>query len=506
MIETKRAPVARPLIHLAPDSWIPEIMEHIAAPLVGDDTAGPVYWMRRVTEACERARHDFDPEPVHDLRVALRRCSSIADVMMAFDPHPAWRQMKLEARRLFERLGALRDTQVMKEWLLRLAPADESVATSLTDYLSDREAPLRATALEALKDFDQKAWSVWTRQLAKRAPHIPPDGMAFQHLALERLAKAHERHRQARRNRSHAAYHRLRIGLKKFRYVVENFLPSRHELWGGALRALQDLLGEMHDLHVLWQTALGRKIFRNQEIHAQWRLMIGEEIRQRRERYQQFMTGRESPWSTWRSGLPGPDQLSLAVLARLRTWASFRDPGFALSEHTTRYALQLYDGLDSLDLLRNVQIPNARFMLEAAAIARNVGVSRGRKKHHVAAYRMIRDLKPSAGLDPETLEKIALIVRFHRGALPGSNKKCLARMAPAQRKAIIQLCGILRLATAFGCMPQHRIHKLDLRKSAEAVYIEAPGYDGTDPYAEQLAAARHLLETACQLPILICPS
>jgi CHAD domain-containing protein len=495
--------VKPPLLHLAEGSWIPENMEHVAAPLIGDDTTGPVYWMRRVTEECDRARHDFDPESVHDLRVALRRCSSIADVMMAFDPHPAWRQMKLEAKRLFERLGALRDTQVMKEWLQRLALTEELAAESLTDLLSDREVQLRATALEALKDFDQKAWLVWIRQLSKRAPDIPPDGMAFQHLALERLVEAHERHRQARRNRSHAAYHRLRIGLKKFRYVVENFLPSRHELWGADLKALQDLLGEMHDLHVLWQTALGMKVFRIKATHTQWQSKIAEEIRQRRERYQQLMIGRESRWSIWQSGLPGPEQLSLAVLARLRAWASFRDPGYAQSGHGTQLALQIYDGLDSLDLLRNMPIPNARFMLEAAAIARNVGVSKGRKKHQVAAYRMIREVKPSAGLDPETLERIALIVRFHRGALPRSDKKCLAQMAPSQRKAIIQLCGILRLANAFGCMPQRRIRKLDLRKTAEAIYIEAPGYDDSDPYAEKLAAARHLLETACHLPVLI---
>jgi hypothetical protein len=259
----------------------------------------------------------------------------------------------------------------------------------------------------------------------------------------------------------------------------------------------------MHDLHVLWQTALGMKVFRIKATHTQWQSKIAEEIRQRRERYQQLMIGRESRWSIWQSGLPGPEQLSLAVLARLRAWASFRDPGYAQSGHGTQLALQIYDGLDSLDLLRNMPIPNARFTLEAAAIARNVGVSKGRKKHQVAAYRMIREVKPSAGLDPETLERIALIVRFHRGALPRSDKKCLAQMAPSQRKAIIQLCGILRLANAFGCMPQRRIRKLDLRKTAEAIYIEAPGYDDSDPYAEKLAAARHLLETACHLPVLI---
>jgi CHAD domain-containing protein len=214
-------------------------------------TNGPDFWMDRVMRECDRARLDFDPEPVHDLRVALRRCRSIADVFMAFDSHPAWMQMKNEGKRLFEQLGALRDTQVMMEWIERLAPLADETSEILNGYLMNQEARLKETASEALHDFNQKKWASWARRLSNRSRHIPLDGMAFQHLALERWSDAYELHRQALRNRSHASYHRLRIGLKKFRYVVENFLPARHESWGGDLRVLQDFLGEMHDLHVL---------------------------------------------------------------------------------------------------------------------------------------------------------------------------------------------------------------------------------------------------------------
>ena len=37
------------------------------------------FWMQRVLEECERVRQDFAADPVHDLRVALRRCRSMAD-------------------------------------------------------------------------------------------------------------------------------------------------------------------------------------------------------------------------------------------------------------------------------------------------------------------------------------------------------------------------------------------------------------------------------------------
>ena len=44
------------------------------------------YWMLRVLEECGKAAVDFQPDPVHDLRVSLRRCRSLADGMIAMDP------------------------------------------------------------------------------------------------------------------------------------------------------------------------------------------------------------------------------------------------------------------------------------------------------------------------------------------------------------------------------------------------------------------------------------
>src|SRR5207253_1693390 len=67
--------------------------------------AGLRFWMERVLEECDRVSSGFGPDPVHDLRVALRRCRSIADGFIALDPDPAWKEMKKAGRRLFSRLG-----------------------------------------------------------------------------------------------------------------------------------------------------------------------------------------------------------------------------------------------------------------------------------------------------------------------------------------------------------------------------------------------------------------
>lgn len=44
--------------------------------------------MERVLEECDRASVEFGADPVHDLRVALRRCRSMADGLHVMDPDP----------------------------------------------------------------------------------------------------------------------------------------------------------------------------------------------------------------------------------------------------------------------------------------------------------------------------------------------------------------------------------------------------------------------------------
>ena len=86
--------------------------------------------MLQVLEECENVSPDFSADPVHDLRVALRRCRSLADGLMALDPNPDWKAMKKSGKRLFQRLGDLRDIQVMEEWIEKLEHAHVEAGAS----------------------------------------------------------------------------------------------------------------------------------------------------------------------------------------------------------------------------------------------------------------------------------------------------------------------------------------------------------------------------------------
>ena len=84
-----------------------------------------------------------------------------------------------------------------------------------------------------------------------RAARITADDAHFARLALRRLAEACALERRWRKSRSGKAAHRLRVGLKRFRYLVESFLPQQRAAWGRDLKRLQGLLGDVHDLDVL---------------------------------------------------------------------------------------------------------------------------------------------------------------------------------------------------------------------------------------------------------------
>src|SRR5271165_496754 len=82
---------------------------------------GLAYWMERVLKELEKVQTSPDPDSVHDLRVAIRRCRSVAAVLEEVDPDPAWPEMRKLPRRLFRELGALRDVQVLEDWTKQLS-------------------------------------------------------------------------------------------------------------------------------------------------------------------------------------------------------------------------------------------------------------------------------------------------------------------------------------------------------------------------------------------------
>ena len=466
---------------------------------------GLALWMERVLEECERASLDFSADPVHDLRVALRRCRSIADGLRVMDPDPAWKQMKRAGRQLFRELGELRDVQVMEEWIRHLSEPDDPVAITLLQFLSAREAHLKQQAAVALQEFDRKQWRKWIASLPRRAARVRSGSALFKHLALERLTEAHQLHRNALRNRSQIAFHSLRIGLKRFRYIVENFLPEQHAAWSNDLKELQDELGEVHDLDVLWATALQVKAFTDPESRTKWHTRIIQERTHRIDNYRTKMVGKNSLWQVWRAQLPVGKQIESAALSRLKLWASLLDPDFKHANHVTHLALQLYDGLPNRPGAAASEATDERNILEVASLMHDVGRSKKEKAHHKATYKLIERLTPPLSWSKDKMHLAAVVARYHRGVLPRIGHKTLEGLSPDQKQIVLCLAGILRLANAFDSQADGKVQRLQVRQQNGFLEIAAQGYSPRDRVAETLAAARHLLETVYDQPIMIKP-
>ena len=508
-------------------------------------------WMERVLVECDRAATGFDVDAVHDLRVALRRCRSLADGLMAIDPDSSWKDMKKAGRKLFQALGELRDMQVMAEWIEKLGDASDSAAAGdaptlaqrtrkdgaptgdpksgdpvvvkLLDYVHAREAACKQHAFKDLHQFDRKQWRQWSRTLPRRASRVRPGSVVYLHLALEKWTAAYDLHKHALRTRSQVSWHELRIGIKRFRYTVENFLPRQHALWGDDLKELQDLLGEVHDLDVLWATAVEVMAFPDMESQSRWREKLNVERTKRIERYREKMVGRQSLWRVWRAEMPSGPQLRGAAMSRLRVWAGYLDPDFSHSQRVALLALFLYDGLKNAGLLTtDAGAPNpaplsldqnseydSRAVLQAAALMHDVGKAKGTENHQKDSYRMIRGLARPLGWSARELELAAVVARYHRGALPRPGGKTMQALALPDRPLAMELAGVLRLANALdlrhgrGGGENESAPRLEVSLQDGCVLVRAAGYSALDRSAEGVAAARHLLETVLRRPVLV---
>ncbi len=479
----------------------PEHHQHESDSAAGQKS-GLAYWAARVLYECDKASHDFAADPVHDLRVAIRRCRSMADGFLSVDPDPAWRQMKKLGKGLFASLGELRDAQVMMEWVEKLSAEDDPLREILLASLRQKEESLKLVAKEAVNGFDRKRWTALNTKLAERATRVPLEGLVFQYLALERWHDAYQLHRTALRNRSAVAYHQLRIGIKRFRYTAENFLPERHQRWSRDLRDLQDALGEVHDFDVLWAMVKSHAEVGLEE-RALWQQIISGERQKRIAFYRKKMLGRNSLWLQWRAELPAGEALARAALEKMRTWAAYLDPDDKHSQLVSALALEIYDGLVRERVL--VESDSSRRILEAAAVMHDVGRGKG-GGHRKRGYRMIRELKRPVGWSEEYLQCVAIVAHYHRGSLPPSNHPIFAGLPAQRRSELMPLAGVLRLANALDELHDQRVSSVAVERRNGALMLYARGLSSSiSPFGEQLAQARYLLESCIRMPIMVRP-
>jgi exopolyphosphatase/guanosine-5'-triphosphate,3'-diphosphate pyrophosphatase len=158
------------------------------------------------------------------------------------------------------------------------------------------------------------------------------------------------------------------------------------------------------------------------------------------------------------------------------------------SEHAqqvARLALAIFDQTRSVHGLSDRE----RDWLEYAALLHDIGVHISYERHHRHSYYLIKngDLR---GFDPQEIEAIALIARYHRQGTPKKSHEGYADLPGSMRRAVKALSAMVRLAEGLDRSHAQALEGIDLfpRGDDYLARLRAAG----DAELELWAAHRHV--------------
>ena len=210
---------------------------------------------------------DLDPEFLHDFRVAVRRTRSCLGQVKGVLGEEVTRRFGEEFAWLGKLTGPTRDLDVyllnLDDYRAELPEASRKELDPLAEHLRRRQ---RAAQKRQTQELDseryarlKKDWCVFLE--ADVGEDAPNAARPIREIAVERIEQAYARVRKQGSKLSAKtpaeAIHRLRIGCKKLRYLLEFFRSlfdeDRVTSVIRSLKRLQDDLGDFNDLEVQQQ-------------------------------------------------------------------------------------------------------------------------------------------------------------------------------------------------------------------------------------------------------------
>lgn len=214
--------------------------------------------VERLNDNEDTARDGRDPEGVHQARVATRRLRSDLRTFRPLLDREWTDDLRTDLRDIAERLGAVRDADVLGDRLsvtvAALAPADQRDAASLLAALRRSRTAARRRMLATLRS-PQYARLKEKLRSAAMAPRLAGDAQRAAHEVLPSLAlrpwkRLNAGVRGLNANASDDDLHQVRILTKRARYAAEavaDVAPPEVAALAKALASLQDVLGLQHD-------------------------------------------------------------------------------------------------------------------------------------------------------------------------------------------------------------------------------------------------------------------
>jgi CHAD domain-containing protein len=213
--------------------------------------------------ALRRLDDPDDAEALHDFRVALRR---LRTTLRGFRPELGDAVPKKLQRRLRDAArstSAARDAEVQLAWIRDHAGAVVRGSRGGLPWLRARLVGRRDRAYAAVREDMPPQFRRLERRVRRalnratddrdRSPGQPSFGTAAARLLRDLTVDLEQALDAARSPGDEAAIHSARIAVKRVRYLLESLAGERADaaVLVARCRELQDLLGELHDAHVL---------------------------------------------------------------------------------------------------------------------------------------------------------------------------------------------------------------------------------------------------------------
>lgn len=217
------------------------------------------------TTCFEGVLRSRDPEAFHDLRVASRRLRETIAVVSPCFPAPSLATARKMVRRVTVILGGIRNIDEARAFFSVIVDVPPPIAPSVASWLeslAETRGDRSRSVLSTLASFDSKGLK---RRISSALDHpalftegVDPTVPVAPYLAAILGEKGDivgdaARSLDSDTDSREEGMHRLRIAIKKFRYVfelAEQFAPEGYRDLLALLKAYQDTLGELNDTAV----------------------------------------------------------------------------------------------------------------------------------------------------------------------------------------------------------------------------------------------------------------
>ncbi len=222
-------------------------------------------FLDQASQARPRLADPADTEALHDFRVGLRRLRSCLRAYRAYLEKSVPKKLAKRLKRLAGSTGPGRDTEVQIEWLRDRRSHLASHHRAGLDWLLARLEDRMREAYEEMREEIEGEFLEVEEELRRRLSvyrtevHLDPSepretlGSATADILRRQVAELETHLAKVEDPEDEQEAHEARISAKRVRYLLEPLVPEIEDAAPvvKSFKALQDLLGDLHDAHVL---------------------------------------------------------------------------------------------------------------------------------------------------------------------------------------------------------------------------------------------------------------